>query len=141
MARLDVLLTEHPVSSTPPEQFWAAQFDAGLAWVHFPVGLGGLDAPAHLQELVSDRLRSAGAPANALRKGPAGDHVFVLAADAQGQVRAQQRTVQVAALLGEEVVLESGLSAGERVAAAGSFKLRDAALVAVAEPASAGGTR
>lgn len=80
-------------------------------------------------------------PASALRKGPAGDHVFVLAADPHGQVRAQQRKVQVAALLGEEVVLESGLSAGERVAAAGSFKLRDAALVAVAEPASAGGTR
>ena len=77
-------------------------------------------------------------PASALRKGPGGDHVFVLTADAQGKTRAQQRPIQVAAQLGEEVVVESGLAAGEHVAAAGSFKLRDAALVAVAEPAAAG---
>ncbi|TDR44876.1 membrane fusion protein (multidrug efflux system) [Tahibacter aquaticus] len=77
-------------------------------------------------------------PASALRKGPGGDHVFVLATDAQGQTRAQQRLIQVTAQLGEEVVIESGLAAGEKIAAAGSFKLRDAALVAVAEaPAGA----
>lgn len=75
-------------------------------------------------------------PASALRKGPEGDHVFVLAADAQGQTRAQLRAVRVAAQLGEEVVVDSGLAAGERIAASGSFKLRDAALVAVAEPAA-----
>jgi membrane fusion protein (multidrug efflux system) len=34
-------------------------------------------------------------------------------------------------VLGSEVVIEEGLSAGERVAASGSFKLREAALVAV----------
>jgi membrane fusion protein, multidrug efflux system len=79
-------------------------------------------------------------PASALRKGPAGDHVFVLAADAQGQTRAQLRAVRVAAQLGTEVVLESGLAAGERIAASGSFKLRDAALVTLADaaPAAAG---
>jgi membrane fusion protein (multidrug efflux system) len=35
-------------------------------------------------------------------------------------------------MLDDAVVIEAGLSAGERVAASGSFKLRDAALVAVA---------
>lgn len=75
-------------------------------------------------------------PASALRKGPEGDHVFVLAADAQGQTRAQLRAVRVAAQLGEEVVVDSGLAAGERIAASGSFKLRDAALVTVADAAA-----
>ncbi len=35
-------------------------------------------------------------------------------------------------MLGDEVVTYAGLSAGERVAASGSFKLRDGVLVAVA---------
>jgi membrane fusion protein (multidrug efflux system) len=76
-------------------------------------------------------------PASALRKGPSGDYVFVLAADQAGKTRAQQRTVHVAAMLGEEVVIESGLAAGERVAASGSFKLRDAALVALVDAGAA----
>jgi membrane fusion protein (multidrug efflux system) len=76
-------------------------------------------------------------PASALRKGPAGDHVFVVAQDKDGRTRAQQRPVQVAAMLGDEVLIRQGLSAGEQVAASGSFKLRDAALVAVATGAAA----
>ena len=71
-------------------------------------------------------------PASALRKGPAGDHVFVLQADQSGSMRAHVRPVEVGALLGDEVVIRAGLAPGERVAAAGSFKLRDAALVALA---------
>jgi membrane fusion protein (multidrug efflux system) len=71
-------------------------------------------------------------PASALRKGPAGDHVFVLTEDDTGKTRAYARTVEVEALSGDEVVIRRGLEAGERVAASGSFKLREAALVAVA---------
>jgi membrane fusion protein (multidrug efflux system) len=70
-------------------------------------------------------------PATALRKGPAGDHVFVLAEGADKQLRVHQRPVQVGAMLGDEVLVTAGLKAGERVATSGSFKLRDAALVAV----------
>ena len=70
-------------------------------------------------------------PASALRKGPSGDHVFVLAEDKDGHTRVQQRSVEVAALLGDEVLIRSGLDPTERVAASGSFKLRDAMLVAV----------
>ena len=73
-------------------------------------------------------------PVSALRRGPAGDHVFVLEADEQGQVRAHARRVTGGPVLGEEVVIEEGLAAGERVAASGSFKLYDGVLVAVAEP-------
>jgi membrane fusion protein (multidrug efflux system) len=42
--------------------------------------------------------------------------------------------VQGGAILGDEVVIESGLAAGEQVAASGSFKLREGVLVAVANP-------
>jgi membrane fusion protein (multidrug efflux system) len=72
-------------------------------------------------------------PASALRKGPAGDHVFVLAADKNKQTRAQLRPVQVGAALGDEVLIVNGLAAGEQVATAGSFKLRDTALVSIAQ--------
>lgn len=76
-------------------------------------------------------------PASALRKGPAGDFVFVVETDEQGASRARQRQVSVEAALGDEVIIGEGLAAGERVAASGSFKLRDAALVAIATPQDA----
>jgi membrane fusion protein, multidrug efflux system len=71
-------------------------------------------------------------PVSAVRKGPGGDHVFVLSADKQGKTRAHTRPVQAGEVLGDEVVIEDGLAAGEQVAVSGSFKLRDAVLVAVA---------
>ena len=70
-------------------------------------------------------------PASALRKGPGGDYVFVVAPDKDSKARAQQRPVQVEALAGDEVVIREGLTPGEQVATSGSFKLRDAVLVAV----------
>lgn len=72
-------------------------------------------------------------PVSALRKGPQGDHVFVVAPGADGQPRAQVRSVRSGPLLGDEVLIHDGLSAGERVAASGSFKLREDVLVAVAD--------
>lgn len=72
-------------------------------------------------------------PASAVRKGPDGDHVFVLVSDAE-QTRARIRQVRVGSLAGDEAIIDAGLSPGERIAASGSFKLRDAALVAVIEP-------
>jgi membrane fusion protein (multidrug efflux system) len=76
-------------------------------------------------------------PVSALRKGPGGDHVFVIAAAKDGKTRAELRLVKSGPVLGDEIVIVDGLAAGERVAASGSFKLRDAALVAVAAPAAA----
>lgn len=73
-------------------------------------------------------------PVTALRKGPGGDHVFVLAA-ANGQTRAQVRRVESGPIVGDSVVILAGLEAGERVAASGSFKLREGLLVQVAEQA------
>ncbi|MEU4327945.1 acyl-CoA dehydrogenase family protein [Nonomuraea dietziae] len=37
-------------------EFLRARFDAGLAWVHFPVGLGGLGAPREMQQEVERAL-------------------------------------------------------------------------------------
>ncbi|MEO8694216.1 MAG: acyl-CoA dehydrogenase family protein [Acidimicrobiales bacterium] len=64
--RVDELLTTHPPATTAPADFWGAQFDLGLAWVQFPVGLGGLGVDAALQEQVTLRLYSTGAPRNFL---------------------------------------------------------------------------
>lgn len=72
-------------------------------------------------------------PVSALRKGPGGDQVFVVAPDKDGRTRVRARQVESGAMLGDEIVIQSGLTAGERIAALGSFKLRDGILVAVAE--------
>jgi membrane fusion protein (multidrug efflux system) len=80
-------------------------------------------------------------PVSALRKGPGGDHVFVIMADKDGKTRAHVRPVESGAMLGDEIVLLGGLSAGERVAASGSFKLRDAMLVTIPSDPGAGGAR
>jgi len=69
-------------------------------------------------------------PATALRKGPAGDHVWVLSADAGGALRAHERQVTSGPVLGDDTVLVlKGLEPGEQVAASGSFKLREAVKV------------
>ncbi len=77
-------------------------------------------------------------PVNALRKGPEGDHVFVIAADKDGKRRAYSRPVESGPVIGDEIVIQEGLSAGEEVAASGSFKLREAVLVGIAGNPPAG---
>jgi membrane fusion protein (multidrug efflux system) len=72
-------------------------------------------------------------PASALRRGPSGDHVFVLEREGDGRYRAHVRRVDSGALLGDLVLIRSGLKAGEQVAATGSFKLNDGSLVAIQE--------
>jgi membrane fusion protein, multidrug efflux system len=74
-------------------------------------------------------------PVSALRKGPQGDHVFVIEPDSAGKPRAHLRTVQSGPVLGEEVLIYSGVKAGEQIATSGSFKLREAALVSIADSA------
>ncbi len=54
------LLDEHPPSSTDRRAFWGAQFDAGLAWVQFPPGKGGLGVSARHQARVNEAVLAAG---------------------------------------------------------------------------------
>ena len=77
-------------------------------------------------------------PASALRRGPSGDHVFVLEQQGDGRFRAHARQVKSGTLLGDLVLIHSGLNAGEVIAASGSFKLNDGTLVAVPKDAQAG---
>ena len=65
--QVDRLLSDHDPKAEKPAEFWGAQFDHGLAWVHFPEGYGGLGVSPGLQEVVNSALRRAGAPSNAMR--------------------------------------------------------------------------
>ena len=75
-------------------------------------------------------------PVSALRKGPQGDQVFIITQDKDGRARAHVQQVESGAMFGDEVVIYTGLTAGDRVAASGSFKLREAALVSIADAGS-----
>jgi alkylation response protein AidB-like acyl-CoA dehydrogenase len=66
--RVGDLLAAHDPATTDRMDFLRARFDAGLAWVHFPVGLGGLDAPRSLQAVADGALAAAGAPSNEPRR-------------------------------------------------------------------------
>ncbi|MER8114703.1 acyl-CoA dehydrogenase family protein [Streptomyces sp. NPDC094031] len=61
-------LAAHPPGRMARLDFLRARFDAGLAWVHYPEGLGGLGAPRSLQAVVDAELEAAGAPDNDPRR-------------------------------------------------------------------------
>ena len=56
------VVADRPPASTPLPELMGAWYDAGLTWVHFPVGLGGLDAPRALQPMANRIMREAGGP-------------------------------------------------------------------------------
>ena len=57
------LATRDP-AGTDRLDFLRARFDAGLAWVHYPAGLGGQGLPRDLQPAVDAAFAAAGAPTN-----------------------------------------------------------------------------
>jgi membrane fusion protein (multidrug efflux system) len=77
-------------------------------------------------------------PSSAVRRASYADQVFVLVpGEKPEELRAKQRFVKIGPSIGDELIVLEGLSAGERIAAGGSFKLRDGALVTVAPPGPA----
>jgi alkylation response protein AidB-like acyl-CoA dehydrogenase len=72
LTRIDQLLAEYPPASTDALVFLRAQYDAGLAWVHYPPGYGGLAASIDPRAVVDDRLKEAGAPPNGRAFNPIG---------------------------------------------------------------------
>jgi alkylation response protein AidB-like acyl-CoA dehydrogenase len=54
-----------------PVAFLGAQFDLGLAWVHFPVGKGGLGLTPKFQKQIDEAIAEAGGP-NAWARNPIG---------------------------------------------------------------------
>jgi alkylation response protein AidB-like acyl-CoA dehydrogenase len=86
---VDQLLAEFPPKSVSPIEFLGAQFDKGLAWVHFPVGHGGLGLNPKLQKLINERVYAEGAPnpmyRNPIGHGMCGPTVVVWGSDEQKQ--------------------------------------------------------
>jgi alkylation response protein AidB-like acyl-CoA dehydrogenase len=67
----DQLISQHPPASTSAIAFLGAQFDLGLAWMHFPVGHGGLGLTPKFQKIVNEKIARAGGP-NAHPRNPIG---------------------------------------------------------------------
>ncbi len=59
---VDRLLADCPPASTDAVSFLGEQFDRGLAWLDFPVGLGGIGATPADQARAQRRLVAGGAP-------------------------------------------------------------------------------
>jgi alkylation response protein AidB-like acyl-CoA dehydrogenase len=57
-------LATHDPGSSERLEFLRARFDAGLAWVHYPAGLGGQGLPRSLQVVVDREFAAAGTPTN-----------------------------------------------------------------------------
>ncbi len=70
--RVSEFLAAHDPAGSDFTEFMGARYDAGLAWVYFPEGFGGLGADRALQPAVEAALVAAGAPANDPRRNPIG---------------------------------------------------------------------
>ena len=63
-AQVRDFLAGHDPAAMDRLEFLQARFDAGLAWVHYPAGLGGQGLSRHLQPAVDAEFAAAGAPNN-----------------------------------------------------------------------------
>jgi len=124
-ALVEGLLAEHPPATTPARDFLGAQFDAGLAWVHFPVGHGGLGYGPKLQRLINERLADAGAP-SAYPRNPIGHGMGAPTVVAHGS-EAQQTRYLRPLFTGEEIWCQmfSEPGAGSDVASLSCTATRD----------------
>ncbi|MBA3743226.1 acyl-CoA dehydrogenase family protein [Sporichthya sp.] len=61
-AAIAKLLQAHPPARTETQELLGAVFDSGLAWIHFPVGIGGLGLSTVLHQYVYSSLTAAGVP-------------------------------------------------------------------------------
>jgi alkylation response protein AidB-like acyl-CoA dehydrogenase len=63
-AQATEFVATHDPKGSESLDFLRARFDAGLAWVHYPVGLGGQGLPRSLQSVVDREFDAAGSPTN-----------------------------------------------------------------------------
>lgn len=70
-------------------------------------------------------------PSVAIQKGQKGQHVFVVAAGGQ---KVELRPVKAGGRLGEETIIESGLSGGEQVVTDGHTRLTDGSSISIKPP-------
>jgi alkylation response protein AidB-like acyl-CoA dehydrogenase len=124
--RVEQLLTECPPDRTPDTDFWAAQFDLGLAWVHFPEGHGGLGLSPSAQRVVDDALVAAGASRDNVARNVIGHGMgapTVLAHGTDEQKRRWLRPLFTAEEVWCQLFSEPG--AGSDVAGLSSRAVRD----------------
>ncbi len=118
------LLTEHDPHGDPQE-FLAARFDLGLAWVWYPEGRGGIGVDRGLQTVVEERLGAVDAP-NPARFNPLGvgmgAHVLMAHAT-PGQQEQWLRPLFTGAEVWCQMFSEPG--AGSDVAALAARAIRD----------------
>lgn len=95
------LLTEFPPKSTDPVVFLGAQFDKGLAWVHFEEGFGGLGLNPKMQQLINVRIYAEGAP-NPVARNPIGHGMCGPTVAVWGSVEQKKRYLRPL-FTGEEV--------------------------------------
>ncbi|GGW63607.1 acyl-CoA dehydrogenase family protein [Streptomyces caelestis] len=138
--RTQDLLAAHPPASTDRLDFLRARFDAGLAWVHYPEGLGGLGAPRSLQAVVDAELEAAGAPDNDPRR--IGIGLGMAAPTILGYGTEEQKRRYLRPLwTGEEVwcQLFSEPGAGSDLAALGTRAVREGGGTSRSSEAESGG--
>src|SRR5918998_2444731 len=125
LERLDALLAEHDPKATDARTFLGAQFDAGLAWVHFPEGYGGLGVSPKLQRVVNERIAAVGGP-NSYWRNPIGSGMGAPTVFAHGSEEQKQRYLRPL-FTGEEVWCQmfSEPGAGSDVASLGTRAVRD----------------
>ncbi|MEU4130423.1 acyl-CoA dehydrogenase family protein [Streptomyces wuyuanensis] len=127
-SRTREFLAAHPPATTGRSEFLGARFDAGLAWVHYPAGLGGLGAARSLQAVVDAELEAAGAPDNDPRRIGIGLGMAAPTILAYGTEEQKRRFLRPL-WIGEEVwcQLFSEPGAGSDLAALGTRAVRDGA--------------
>ncbi|MGH9088011.1 MAG: acyl-CoA dehydrogenase family protein [Acidimicrobiales bacterium] len=62
---VDQLVADFPPGEVRDTDLWGAQFDRGLAWLHYPEGCGGLGLSPQLHQRALARLTAAGVPISA----------------------------------------------------------------------------
>lgn len=125
-SRVTAFLAAHDPRAEATLPWLRARFDAGLSWLHFPVGLGGLGIPRSWQPRVDDMFEAAGAPdngrlANAIGLGMAAPTILEF-----GSARQRQRFLRPL-WTGEEIwcQLFSEPGAGSDLAALATRAIRD----------------
>ncbi len=122
---IDQLLAEHDPKTSDAVDFLGAQYDLGLAWVHFPAGYGGLGLSPKLQKTIQERIAKAGGP-HPYGRNPIGYGMGAPTVVTHGSEEQKQRYLRPL-FTGEEVwcQLFSEPGAGSDVAGLATRAVRD----------------
>src|SRR3954468_3960648 len=123
--RVEQLLRDNDPKHTDPTTFLGAQYDLGLAWVHFPEGYGGLGLSPQLQKTINERVFEAGGPAPYYRN-PIGHGMGAPTLVTHGSEEQKQRYLRPL-FSGEEIWCQmfSEPGAGSDVAGLSARAIRD----------------